>query len=489
MPTANGAFDKVPIPGEYRRLRREPGDRRTQLRHPQGDSGKLGPQPAVPRGAWSSASAISTPPAWTRPRSTAKDCGRSRPGWTASRRSPAPRSLVAVIAQLQAQGLNVGFHLGVEIDDKDTTTMIASFSQGGLGLPERDYYFRKGKNAEEIRAAYVAHIARMFELAGDTPAAAKAAAAAIMAFETKLAKASRTLVDLRDPEKNYNKFPRAALAKLAPGLDWDGYFATIAFPAGRDQAAGSPAGVLHGLRRPARLRAAGGLARLSALASAVRDGQLSEQAVCRGAFRVLRQEALRRHGTAAALEAGAGRGGRGHRRGPGPALRAEGVQPRRQGPRLDHGELHQGSHARAHPRRRLDEPGHQGPGLQEARHHAQQDRLSRQVARLQQARHRPAALRAQRRWPPTPSNSSRELAKLGKPVDRNEWNMTPQTNNAYYEPTLNEMCFPAGILQPPFFDEKADDATNYGAIGATIGPRTDARLRRSGPAIRLRRAT
>ena len=63
----------------------------------------------------------------------------------------------------------------------------------------------------------------------------------------------------------------------------------------------------------------------------------------------------------------------------------------------------------------------------------------------------------------------REMAKLGKPVDRDEWNMTPQTNNAYYEPTLNEMCFPAGILQPPFFDEKADDATNYGAIGSTIG--------------------
>ena len=63
----------------------------------------------------------------------------------------------------------------------------------------------------------------------------------------------------------------------------------------------------------------------------------------------------------------------------------------------------------------------------------------------------------------------RELAKLGKPVDRDEWDMTPQTNNAYYEPTLNEMCFPAGILQPPFFDEKADDAANYGAIGSTIG--------------------
>ena len=113
--------------------------------------------------------------------------------------------------------------------------MIAGFSQGGLGLPERDYYFREGKNAEEIRAAYVAHIARTLELAGDAPASAKAAADSIMAFETKLAKASRTLVDLRDPEKNYNKFPRAALGKLAPGLDWNGYFAAIAFPGNETQ--------------------------------------------------------------------------------------------------------------------------------------------------------------------------------------------------------------------------------------------------------------
>ena len=94
---------------------------------------------------------------------------------------------------MQAQGLNVGFHFDVQIDDKDTTTMIAGLSQGGLGLPERDYYFREGKNAEEIRAAYVAHIARMLELAGDPPASAKAAADSIMALETKLAKASRTL--------------------------------------------------------------------------------------------------------------------------------------------------------------------------------------------------------------------------------------------------------------------------------------------------------
>ncbi len=141
-----------------------------------------------------------------------------------------PKELVAAIALLQAHGINVGFHFDVQIDDKDTTAMIAGFSQGGLGLPERDYYFREGKDAEEIRAAYVAHIARMFELAGDAPRSAKAAADSVMAFETKLARASRTLVDLRDPEKNYNKFQRAKLGTVGPGIDWDSYFATIALP-------------------------------------------------------------------------------------------------------------------------------------------------------------------------------------------------------------------------------------------------------------------
>ena len=167
----------------------------------------------------------------------------------------------------------------------------------------------------------------------------------IMAFETKLAKASRTLVDLRDPEKNYNKFQRAALGKLAPGLDWDGYFAAIAFPGGEAKLL---------VRQPEFFTAFGGLLTSEPL-PVWRDylrwrllsetRQLSEQAVRRGAVRLLRQEALRRDGTAAALEAGAGRGGRRHRRGPGPTLRAEGVQPRRQGPRPDDGGLHQGGHA------------------------------------------------------------------------------------------------------------------------------------------------
>ncbi len=192
----------------------------------------------------------------------------------------------------------------------------------------------------------------MLELAGDAPASAKAAADSIMAFETKLAKASRTLVDLRDPEKNYNKFERTALAKLAPGLDWDGYFATIAFPASETKLL---------VRQPEFFTAFDGLLTSEPLAvwrDYLRWRVISETAnylskpfveehfsfygkKLSGATelrprwkRVLAAEDVR------------------HRRGPGPALRAKGVQSRRQGPRPGHGEPDQGSDAGADPRRR-----------------------------------------------------------------------------------------------------------------------------------------
>jgi predicted metalloendopeptidase len=108
--------------------------------------------------------------------------------------------------------------------------MTGSFYQRGLGLPDRDYYFRPDEPSEEIRHAYVAHVARTLELAGATANEAKASAKAIMKLESKLAWASRTIVERRDPERNYNKFERGALAKEAPGLDWEGFFTAIRFP-------------------------------------------------------------------------------------------------------------------------------------------------------------------------------------------------------------------------------------------------------------------
>ena len=238
-----------------------------------------------------------------------------------------------MIADLQAEGLGVGFHVNVEVDDKDAAATIAGFSQGGLGLPERDYYFRTGKEADGIRKAYVAHLARMFELAGDPPPSARSAARAVVALETKLAQASRTLVDLRDPEKNYNKLERGKLAALAPGLDWTGYFDAIDFPRGETK-------VL--VRQPEFFAAFGGLLASEPIAvwrSYLRWHLLSETAnylsrpFVEEHFAFFREEALRRHRVAAPLEAGPRGRGHGHRRGSGPALRETEVQPRRQGPR------------------------------------------------------------------------------------------------------------------------------------------------------------
>ena len=166
---ANGAFEKVPIPGEYAGLRREPGNRRTQLRHPQGNPRDIQPGPAGPRGAWSSAWATSTPPAWTRPPSSGEGLRPLTPWLGRIRAIASLNELVATIAQLQAAGAERGLQLRRRGRRQGQHAMIAGFSQGGLGLPERDYYFREGKNAEEIRAAYVTHIARTLELAGDTP--------------------------------------------------------------------------------------------------------------------------------------------------------------------------------------------------------------------------------------------------------------------------------------------------------------------------------
>ena len=236
----------------------------------------------------------------------------------------------------------------------------------------------------------------MLELAGDTPPSAKAAAASIMALETKLAKASRTLVDLRDPEKNYNKFQRAALTKLAPGLDWNGYFATIAFP-------GSETNVL--VRQPEFFTAFGGLLASEPLAvwrDYLRWHLLSETANYLSKPFVEERFSFYGKKLSGATELRP----RWKR-----VLAAEDAAIGE-----DLGQLYvqkafsPAAKARAQTMVNFIKEAMRGriraatwmsqatkaAGLQEARHHAQQGGLSRQVARLRQTRHRAAALRAQR---------------------------------------------------------------------------------------------
>ena len=464
---ANGAFEKVPIPGEYASygVNQEIDERNFAiLKEILENSARTG----GPKG--SLVQRVGDFYASGMDEATIDREGlRPLTLWLTRIRAIANRrDLVAVITQLQALGLNIGFHFGVEIDDKNATTMIASLSQGGLGLPERDYYFRKGKNAEDIRAAYVAHIARLLELAGGAPASAKTTANSIMAFETKLAKASRTLVDLRDPEKNYNKFERASLIELAPGLDWNGYFDTIAFPRNESKLL---------VRQPEFLTAFGSLLNsepLDAWRDYLRWHLLSESAnylskpfveerfsFCGKTLSGATELKPRWKRVLAAEDAAIGEdlGQLFVQKAFSPAAKA------RAQTMVDF-------HLKAM-RKRINAAKWMSEATK-AQAYKKLDTMRSKVgypdkwrdySKLDLAR-RPYVLNV---LAASAFEFQRELAKLGKPVDRYEWEMTPQTNNAYYEPTLNEMCFPAGILQPPFFDEKADDATNYGAIGATIG--------------------
>ncbi|MSU46084.1 MAG: M13 family peptidase [Lacunisphaera sp.] len=382
--------------------------------------------------------------------------------------SKTPADLMTVIGKMQAHGLDAAFGFGVQIDDKDTTKMTGAFAQGGLGLPERDYYFRAGPEAEDIRQAYTSHVAKMLELAGDTPAAAKSSADAIMALETKIAKASRTLVERRDPEKNYNKFERSALAKLAPDFAWEGFLAQLQLPAAEKT-------VLVG--QPEFFTTLGGLLQSESLDSwraYLRWHLLRQTAAYLGhAFVDERfvfygkklsgttelKPRWKRVMAAADNAIGEDLGQLYVRTTFSPAAKERAlvmVKFHLQAMRNHiQGAAWMSEATKTQAYRKLDTM-HSKVGYPDQWRDYSKLALTREsyVGNVIAA----AAFELQR-----------QLAKLGKPVDRSDWLMTPQTNNAYYEPTLNEMCFPAGILQPPFFDEKADDATNYGALASTIG--------------------
>ena len=376
--------------------------------------------------------------------------------------------VVPALGRLMAQGLDAGFRFGIQIDDKDTTAMIAGFAQGGLGLPERDYYFRAGPEAEEIRRAYVAHVARMFELAGETADAAKTAAATVMACETKLAQASRTLVDLRDPEKNYNKFGRPALAKLAPGFAWEKFFSAIGFPGAQQTVlVGQPefytafAGLLatepmetwrvylrwHLLRQTS-----------DYLGHAFVDESFAFYGRKLSGKTELRPRWKR---VLAAADSAIGED-------LGQLYVREAFSPAAKERALAMVKFHLEAM-----RNRIKAAGWMSEPTK-AQANRKIDSMRSKVGYPDKWRDYGALALTRDSYVRNALTASafefrRQLAKLGRPVDRTEWLMTPQTNNAYYEPTLNEMCFPAGILQPPFFDEKADDASNYGALASTIG--------------------
>ena len=373
--------------------------------------------------------------------------------------------LLRLAARLHEQGLGVFFSASVGPDEKDSSVYTLNLGQGGLGLPDRDYYLTEGFAKQ--RAAYEAHIAKMFTLLGDSEADAKAAASKILSLETELAKASKTRTDLRDPLANYFKYRTADLAEKFPAAPLKAYLAEAGV-------GGIPDLVV---RQPAFF---------TALEKLLKERPLDDWKTYLR-WHVLDGAAPYLH-SAAEAESFAFFG---------TTLRGQPAQePRWQraarvidgsiGEAL--GQMYVAKYYPPAAKQRMEElienlkvvfrerleklEWMTQPTRQKAL--AKFERFSRKIGHPEQFRdYSSIAIRRDdylgnvRRA--TAFESRRQLARVGKPVDKNEWLMTPQTVNAYFNPLQNEIVFPAGILQPPFFDVEMDDAVNYGGIGMVIG--------------------
>ncbi|HEU5079751.1 MAG TPA: M13 family metallopeptidase [Opitutaceae bacterium] len=464
---ANGAFDKVPIPGEYASygVNQEVDERNyATLKEILETAAKNGGP------AGSVAQRVGDFFAAGMDEAQIERAGLTplEPWFDKIAALKSSDDLVKLIGEMQNAGFNPAFGFGVKVDDKDSTAMIAGFAQGGIGLPDRDYYFRDDDAAKSIRTAYVAHIAHTFEIAGAKEDSAKSDAEEIMQLETKLAKASRTIVECRDPEKNYNKYDRRKLTKVSPNIGWETFFTEVGFPK-------TERAILVG--QPEFFTALGALLdseKIEVWRAYLRWHLLRETSPFLGKAFV--DESFAFYGTklsgATELRPRWKRVMRAADAAIGEDLGQLYVQTRFSATAKARALQMVKFHLEAM-RNRLRAADWMSPQTK-AEAFKKIDAMNTKVgypdhwrdySKLQIAR-RPYVLNV------IAANTfevRRQLDKLGKPVDRSEWQMTPQTNNAYYDPTLNEMCFPAGILQPPFFDEKADDAANYGALASTIG--------------------
>ncbi|MBI3364756.1 MAG: M13 family metallopeptidase [Ignavibacteriae bacterium] len=375
--------------------------------------------------------------------------------------------LQALIAHLHSIGVGVPFRVSAEPDAKKSTDVIAQLYQAGLGLPDRDYYTKTDDQSKQLRDQYVAHVAKMLELLGDDASSASASAASILEFETRLATASMTRVDRRDPDKTYHKMTADELGALTPNLTWPTYFANIGIPNAGPVNVGMPdffkevnamlaAVPLKDWKTYLRWHLIHDAADL--LSSSFVNENFNFFGKTLNGVKELKPRWKR------CLQTVDGNIGE--------AL----------------GQLYV---------EKAFTPQAKAKALQlvENLRKALGERIQKldwmSDATKQQALHKLNAFAVKIGYPDKWRDYStldidrgsyvlnamrasifefkRNMAQIGKPVDKTEWGMTPPTVNAYYNPSFNEIVFPAGILQPPFFDEHADDAVNYGGIGAVIG--------------------
>jgi putative endopeptidase len=375
--------------------------------------------------------------------------------------------LTAEIAHLHRLGVNPAFGFFVLQDFKDSTQMIGWLYQGGLGLPDRDYYFKDDDKTKEIRDKYLVHAAKMLELLGDSPEAAAAEAKTIMEMETRLAKVSMTPVEQRDPKAIYHPMRLAELDTLTPGYSWTRYFNDIELP--------DPG--LMSVSQPEFFKVEAKMVQETSLSdwkTYLRWNLVSSAAPYLSSpfveedfnftFRVIRgtkELEPRWKRVLTAVDNGIGEA-------LGQLFVARAFPPEAKARAL---ELVKNLEWSLRERiKALD--WIQDPTRQQAL--KKLEAIAIKIGYPDKWRDYSTLTIDDGSYYGNVSRANdfefqRNLNKIGKPVDRTEWGMTPPTVNAYYNPNYNEIVFPAGILQPPFFDAKADDASNYGGIGAVIG--------------------
>ncbi|HBZ48510.1 M13 family peptidase [Stenotrophomonas rhizophila] len=365
----------------------------------------------------------------------------------------------------QAQGQGVLFSLSANADYKDSANVIAYVGQGGLGLPEKGYYFDESQ--AKIREAYVAYIAQALTLSGVDAAQAKTQAQAVMEFETRLAKASLSRIELRDPAKRYNPVSAAEADKLTPNFSWTALFDTLKVPAAQKFSLAQPGFFGEVDKMLTEVPASTWQAYLRFhtvddaapyLSSAFEKANFDFYGTTLRGQKEM-QPRWKRVLESVNTSIGEGLG----------QLYVDAVFPAESKEQMQHLVENLSVALKA----RLEKLEWMG-----------EDTRKKALEKWASFTPKIGYPDKWRDWSGFETNADSYLGnmqaarafnyrymlnKIGKPVDKTEWGMTPQTVNAYYNATKNEIVFPAAILQAPFFDAKADPALNYGGIGAVIG--------------------
>ena len=375
--------------------------------------------------------------------------------------------LQAEAERLQSRGVGALFRFGSNQDAKDSTRVIGGAFQGGLGLPEREYYLKEDDKSKQLREAYTKHVAKMFELLGDPADKSAAEAATILKIETALATASMKNTDLRDPDKTYHKMMLADLKTLTPNFSWEAYFRAAEHPELQEINVGQP-DFFRALDAQLTATPIGDWKTylrwhlVNAAAPGLPEKFVAEDFDFRGKTLTGAKEIQPRwkrcvQATDRVLGEALGQVYVQKYFPPEAKARAlEMVHNLIAALRDDLQTLPwMGSDTRTQATRKLEAFAVKIGYTEKWRDYSalKIDRRSYAENQLRGAEF----------------DFARRLNKIGNPVDRTEWGMTPPTVNAYNNSSMNEIVFPAGILQPPFYDPKADDAVNYGGMGAVIG--------------------